>query len=519
MFHNISANEWEKNSKKQQNSRLRDVSQYLPSLFSWEGRYRVLHLTWVAFFLSFLLWFNFVPFLRDIRDDFSLERDQLISLFLCNFALTILARVYVGMVIDWFGPRRVYGGGLILGGIVSLFFASATSFTVLVFTRLILSLIGASLVVGVRMISEWFPVKELGTAEGVYGGWGNVGACAAMIFPLCLGLLGDDGAWRWSIGATGLAAFAYGLFYLRAVSDTPDEMSYARSRRQGALEVTSRSAVFGLTFLFVPLFFGSGLFFWELERSGLISAWFLLVIIFLLTVLFAFQIFQIFAVNQPALENQYPLDDQYSLRSVAILCAAYFCASGAELAILVILPSFLSKGWEVSFPTAIWIASIFTFTNCFARPLGGFLSDVRGMRRTTLRRFLLGLLFGFLSLFFLDGSWPLGVVASVLFFSSCFVHAVEGSVFALAPLLKKRVGGQVAGLVGAYGVVGTSVFLMVYALFSDRVFFLSMIVAGVISWIISFWLPEPENSFAENLLRDTSHLSHSDPPTVGFLRV
>ena len=40
-------------------------------------------------------------------------------------------------------------------------------------------LIGAGFVVGIRMVSEWFAPADLGTAEGVYGGWGNFGASAA----------------------------------------------------------------------------------------------------------------------------------------------------------------------------------------------------------------------------------------------------------------------------------------------------------------------------------------------------
>jgi MFS transporter, NNP family, nitrate/nitrite transporter len=29
------------------------------------------------------------------------------------------------------------------------------------------------------MVSEWFPPKDIGIAEGIYGGWGNFGAFGA----------------------------------------------------------------------------------------------------------------------------------------------------------------------------------------------------------------------------------------------------------------------------------------------------------------------------------------------------
>ena len=93
-------------------------------------------------------------------------------------------------------------------------------------------------------MSEWFPPSEVGTAEGVYGGLGNFGsAAAAFSLPILANVIGG---WRWSILATGLIAAAYGAYYLVVVADTPEGVSCARPRRQGALEVTSRSGVFGL---------------------------------------------------------------------------------------------------------------------------------------------------------------------------------------------------------------------------------------------------------------------------------
>ncbi|MGB1022353.1 MAG: MFS transporter, partial [Synechococcus sp.] len=33
----------------------------LGDLWSFQGRYRTLHLTWIAFFLTFVVWFNLAP--------------------------------------------------------------------------------------------------------------------------------------------------------------------------------------------------------------------------------------------------------------------------------------------------------------------------------------------------------------------------------------------------------------------------------------------------------------------------
>jgi NNP family nitrate/nitrite transporter-like MFS transporter len=43
----------------------------------------------------------------------------------------------------------------------------------------------AGFVIGIRLVSEWFPAREVGIAEGIYGGWGNFGAAvASMTMPI-----------------------------------------------------------------------------------------------------------------------------------------------------------------------------------------------------------------------------------------------------------------------------------------------------------------------------------------------
>jgi NNP family nitrate/nitrite transporter-like MFS transporter len=89
-------------------SRMSNAVTRARAIWRFEGRYRVLHLTWLAFFLSFVVWFNFAPFARTIGDQLGLSTNQLVVLGLCNVALTIPARVFIGMALDRFGPRRVY---------------------------------------------------------------------------------------------------------------------------------------------------------------------------------------------------------------------------------------------------------------------------------------------------------------------------------------------------------------------------------------------------------------------------
>ncbi len=177
------------------------------SLASFRGRYRVLHLTWFAFFLTFVVWFNFAPLTGAVGESLGLTDQQLKIIGLCNVALTVPARVFIGMALDRWGPRRVYGAILLYAAVPTLVFATARTFEVLVASRLAMSIVGAGFVVGIRMVSEWFPSDEIGTAEGVYGGWGNFGsAAAALTLPTVAGL---TGGWRFAIAATGFVAAAY----------------------------------------------------------------------------------------------------------------------------------------------------------------------------------------------------------------------------------------------------------------------------------------------------------------------
>lgn len=161
----------------------------LTELWSLKGRYRILHLTWFAFFLSFVVWFNFAPFATAVRETFNLNVGQIKTLAICNVALTVPARIIIGMVLDKYGPRITYSVLLMFATIPCLMFAFANSFDQLVISRLLLSIVGAGFVIGIRMVAEWFPPKEIGLAEGIYGGWGNFGSAAAAFTLPTIGTL------------------------------------------------------------------------------------------------------------------------------------------------------------------------------------------------------------------------------------------------------------------------------------------------------------------------------------------
>ena len=136
------------------------------NLFSFSGKTRILHMTWFAFFLTFYVWFNHAPLMATIRDTFSLTDQQVKMLLILNVALTIPARIIIGMLVDAFGPRRIYSLLLFISSFLCFGFAFADSFEQLALMRFLLGFVGAGFVIGIRMIGEWFPARQVGLAEG-----------------------------------------------------------------------------------------------------------------------------------------------------------------------------------------------------------------------------------------------------------------------------------------------------------------------------------------------------------------
>ncbi|MGZ4992515.1 MAG: MFS transporter, partial [Methylobacter sp.] len=72
-----------------------------------------------------------------------------------------------------------------------------------------------------------------------------------------------------------------------------------------------------------------------------------------------------------------------------------------------------------------------------------------------------------------------------------------GAVYAIVPLIKRRMTGQIAGMVGAYGNVGGVLFLTILSFVTPSVFF--MIIAAVaLSVLIAVqFIDEPKGHMAE----------------------
>ncbi len=469
------------------------------NVFSFSGKMKILHLSWIAFFITFVVWFNHAPLLMAIADSLGLTPSEIKTLLILNVALTIPARVVIGMLTDRFGPRIVYSSLLAVCAIPCFMFAFADSFLQAAVARFMLGFIGAGFVIGIRMVSEWFPANELGTAEGIYGGWGNFGsAAAAFSLPAVALWFGGEDGWRYAIAVTGAMSLLFSVVYYMNVSDTPKGSTYFKPKNIGAMEVTSKGDFFFLLIMKVPMYAALALLTWKLSPNGvsLLSETTALLCYVGLALLFVYEVSHVWKVNKEIFEKPVPEIHQYKFKQVAVLNVLYFATFGSELAVVSMLPLFFAETFTLDPVMAGMVASAYAFMNLMSRPGGGWLSDKFG-RKSTLLILTAGLAVGYFVMSLVDSSWPLWLAVVAAMACSFFVQSGEGAVFAAVPLIKRRLTGQIAGMTGAYGNVGAVTYLTVLSFVDYSVFFMVIAATAVVGFITLLFMEEPKGHIAE----------------------
>ena len=463
---------------------------------------RILHFTWFAFFMTFLVWLGLGPMMPFIKEALDLTDQQAKVLLILNVAMTIPARIIVGMLVDRLGPRIMYTGILVLGGLVSIAFAWADDYEQLAILRFLSGFIGAGFVVGIRMIGEWFPARQTGIAQGIYGGWGNFGSAgAALTLPFIAVNLGGADGWRYAITLASIAAIAYGILYYFIVSNTPKGSTYFKPKKSGAMEVTSGGDLLLYILMNIPLYVALAVLTWKLSphNMGLIGQAATHAIYAGLLILYAVQVWKIWHINGHVLKKPVPEMHRYKFKQVAILDCAYLVTFGTELAVVSMLAMFYVSWFDIPKVTAALLAGIYPFINLVARPGGGWISDKIGRKRTLIIVFA-GITASFLALGFVEQGWPVWMVVAVTIVGGIFSKAGSGAVYAMVPLVQRRLTGQIAGMVGAFGNVGAVIFLTVNSLVDYDQFFLFIgIIAALVFFMILLFLEEPRGHMVETL--------------------
>ncbi|WP_028468644.1 NarK family nitrate/nitrite MFS transporter [Neptunomonas japonica] len=474
-----------------------------------DPKIKTLHITWFAFFLTFMVWFSHAPLMAIIKEAFDLTTPEVKALLILNVALTIPSRIVIGTLVDKYGPRTIYSMLLMIGGVICVGFASAQTYEQLAILRFLSGFIGAGFVIGIRMVSEWFPAKQVGIAEGIYGGWGNFGsAAAAMSLPSLALMFGGEDGWRYALGMTGVLAFVYGLIYRKIARDTPKGSTYFKPKKHGGLEVTSKGDFYFYLLMNVPMYLALAVLTWKLSPSnlGLLNDIGTYGIYAVLVTLFIVQVRAIYHVNEENLKHGVPEIQRYKFKQVAVLDIAYFVTFGSELAVVSMLPLFFLDTFEgLSAVQAGLLASGFAFMNLVARPTGGHFSDKYG-RRKALSIFIAGLAVGYFVLSQIDANWFIPVAVIATMGCSFFVQAGEGAVFAAVPLIQRRMTGQIAGMAGAYGNVGAVCYLTVLSFVDYSTFFLVIGASAAVAFLFVQFMDEPSGQMAEILPDGTVQL-------------
>jgi MFS transporter, NNP family, nitrate/nitrite transporter len=182
----------------------------------------------VGFFWCFLMWFSTAAFSPSIAANYHLNIKALGLLASSAIWMAPIGRILAGWASDRFGAPRTFAAILCGCGITSIASAYTTDYNLLFIERVIVAIAGVSFVVGIQHVAQWFNPDEIGTAEGLYAGTGNVGAgMGALLLPRIFGV-DYHSAFLW----LGAGAIVIAIWYLvrGSAAKTDEQRNLVRQR-------------------------------------------------------------------------------------------------------------------------------------------------------------------------------------------------------------------------------------------------------------------------------------------------
>ncbi|XP_021802760.1 high affinity nitrate transporter 2.5 [Prunus avium] len=360
---------------------------------------RAFHLSWFSFFLCFVSSFAAPPLIPIIRDNLNLTATDIGNAGIASVSGAVFARIAMGTACDLFGPRLA-SASLILLTAPAVFFTSIASSPIsFLLVRFFTGFSLATFVSTQFWMSSMFSPPVVGTANGVAGGWGNLGGGATqLIMPLVFDVIKNIGAAKFT--AWRIAFFIPALF--QALS------------------------------AFLILIFGEDMpdgNFHGLQKSG----------------------------EKP--KDKFSSVFYHGVTNYRgwILALTYGYCFGVELAVDNIIAEYFYDRFNLNLHTAGIIAATFGLANIVSRPGGGILSDVVAKRfgmRGRLWTLWIVQTFGGVLCVILGQVNSLTASIAVMILFSFFVQGACGLTFGVVPFVSRRSLGVISGMTGGGGNVG-----------------------------------------------------------------
>ncbi|KAK8717025.1 hypothetical protein V6N13_044309 [Hibiscus sabdariffa] len=362
------------------------------------------HLAWLSLFSCFFSTFSIAPLLPIIRQSLNLSAADVGAAGTAAFVSSVFSRLAMGSACDLFGPRIASATLSILTAPIvfaTAFISSPTSF---ILARFLIGFCLANFVANQFWMSSMFPASVVGIVNGFAAGWGSMGAgFAQLIMPLLFSLVKsfnvpENTAWRVVFVVPAIFQAITAVLVLVYGQELPRE-KHGDSKRVSKSERPNES-------------------FWEVALNGLMNyrGW--------------------------------------------ILCLTYGFCFGVEMTMDNIVAQYFYYTFGVKLEVAGTIAACFGLTNCFARPMGGVVSDRMG-KWLGIRGRLWGLwvvqtVAGLVCVLMGGVNTLVGSIAAMCVFS-VLIQASSGLTFGIVPFVSKRSLGVISGMTGSGGTLGAVV--------------------------------------------------------------